>query len=138
MKSDEELRNGYKIEINKENRLVTVTFLKEESEEETSTRVTQLLLADIEKAGDSEPGVRFNLLTDLTPIPGANYASEEAKKLWGGTKIFDKFGRAAVVSKSLKIKVLVVTLSTFTGKFDNVKWFDEKEKALNWLNSSSP
>ena len=138
MKSDNDLRRVYKIDTNKDNHLVTVTFLIEESAEENNTRVTKLLLEDLETTVDSKPKIKFNLLTDLTLIPDANYASEESKKLYGETKVFNKYGRVAVVSKSLKIKVLVVFLSTFTGKFDNVKWFDEKINALSWLNSSTP
>ena len=137
MKSDEELRDGYKIETDKENRLISVTFLVEESEEENNTRVTKLLLEDIAKAADSDPNTKYNLLTDLTPIPVANYDSEESKNMFCNTKVFDKFGLVAVVSKSLKIKVLVVFLSTFTGKFDNVQWFDNKEKALVWLGGTN-
>ena len=80
MKSDNDLRRVYKINTNKDNHLVTVTFLIEESEEENNTRVTKLLLEDLETTVDSEPKIKFNLLTDLTLIPDANYSSEESKK----------------------------------------------------------
>ena len=132
MKSDDELRKQFKITI--DDNLVTATFLVEETNPDDNTRTTKLFLEDLEKSAKSQSNKQFNLLADLSPIGTGNYVTNESKKLYSQTKAFDNFSRIAVVSKSLIIKVLVVSISTITGKFDNVKWFDEKEKAVDWLN----
>ena len=132
MKSDDELRKQFKITI--DDNLVTATFLVEETNPDDNTRTTKLFLEDLEKSAKSQSNKQFNLLADLSPIGTGNYVTNESKKLYSQTKAFDNFSRIAVVSKSLIIKVLVVSISTLTGKFDNVKWFDEKEKAVDWLN----
>lgn len=132
MKSDDELRKQFKITI--DDNLVTATLLVEETNPDDNTRTTKLFLEDLEKAAKSQSTKQFNLLADLSPIGTGNYVTNESKKLYSQTKAFDNFSRIAVVSKSLIIKVLVVSISTLTGKFDNVKWFDEKEKAVDWLN----
>ena len=135
MKSDDELRKQFKITI--DDNLVTATFLVEETNPDDNTRTTKLFLEDLEKSAKSQSNKQFNLLADLSPIGTGNYVTNESKKLYSQTKAFDNFSRIAVVSKSLIIKVLVVSISTLTGKFDNVKWFDEKEKAVDWLNKST-
>ena len=134
MKSDDELRKQFKITI--DDNLVTATFLVEETNPDDNTRTTKLFLEDLEKAAKSQSDKQFNLLADLSPIGTGNYVTNESKKLYSQTKAFDNFSRIAVVSKSLIIKVLVVSISTLTGKFDNVKWFDNKEKAVDWLNKA--
>ena len=134
MKSDDELRKQFKITI--DDNLVTATFLVEETNPDDNTRTTKLFLEDLEKSAKSQSNKQFNLLADLSPIGTGNYVTNESKKLYSQTKAFDNFSRIAVVSKSLIIKVLVVSISTITGKFDNVKWFDEKEKAVDWLNKA--
>ena len=135
MKSDDELRKQF--EINIDDNLVTATFLVEETNPDDNTRTTKLFLEDLEKSAKSQSNKQFNLLADLSPIGTGNYVTNESKNLYSQTKAFDNFSRIAVVSKSLIIKVLVVSISTLTGKFDNVKWFDEKEKAVDWLNKST-
>ena len=135
MKSDDELRKQIKITI--DSNLVTATFLVEETNPDDNTRTTKLFLEDLEKVAKSQSDKQFNLLADLSPIGTGNYVTNESKKLYSETKAFNNFSRIAVVSKSLIIKVLVISISTLTGKFDNVKWFDDKEKALNWLNNPS-
>ena len=135
MKSDDELRKQFKITI--DDNLVTATFLVEETNPDDNTRTTKLFLEDLEKSAKSQSNKQFNLLADLSPIGTGNYVTNESKNLYSQTKAFDNFSRIAVVSKSLIIKVLVVSISTITGKFDNVKWFDEKEKAVDWLNKST-
>ena len=134
MKSDDELRKQFKITI--DDNLVTATFLVEETNPDDNTRTTKLFLEDLEKSAKSQSNKQFNLLADLSPIGTGNYVTNESKKLYSQTKAFDNFSRIAVVSKSLIIKVLVVSISTLTGKFDNVKWFDNKEKAVDWLNKA--
>ncbi len=135
MKSDDELRK--QIKITTDSNLVTAKFLVEETNPDDNTRTTKLFLEDLEKVAKSQSDKQFNLLADLSPIGTGNYVTNESKKLYSETKAFNNFSRIAVVSKSLIIKVLVISISTLTGKFDNVKWFDDKEKALNWLNNPS-
>ena len=136
MKSDEKIRTPYKIETGNDN-LITVTFLKEETEE-NNTKTIQLFLENLDKIANANPDKKYNLITDMSPIPSATHANVESQKLIANSKVFQKFAKIAVVSKSLKIKVLIISLSTLTGKFENVRWFDEKEKALVWLNSPTP
>ena len=136
MKSDNEQRK--QIKIHTDGNLVTATFLVEETHPDDNTRTTKLFLEDLVKAAKSQPDKQFNLLADLSPIGTGNYVTNESKKLYSQTKAFNNFSRIAVVSKSLIIKVMVVSISTLTGKFENVKWFDEKEKALTWLNNPNP
>lgn len=136
MKSDEEIRASHKIETGNDN-LITVTFLKEETKE-NNTKTMKLFLEDLDKIANANPDKKYNLLADMSPIPSTSSTTAESQKLIANTKVFQKFARIAVVSKSLKIKVLIISLSTLTGKFKNVSWFDEKEKALGWLNSSTP
>ena len=112
-----------------------VTFLIEETDMEDNTRAAELLLEDLDKSASSDPNKKYNLLADLTPIGNPNYATGKSRKLFADTSVFQKFSRIAVVSTSLIIKTLVISLPSLTGKYKNVKWFDNKEKAREWLGS---
>ena len=91
------------------------------------------MLVDLSKALSSDTTKRYTLLTDLTPAGKINYASEESKKFLADSPIFVRFSRIALVSTSLVIKALAISLTVFTGKYENMKLFDNKEKAIKWL-----
>jgi hypothetical protein len=132
MKTDEEIRKAYRIQ-KVDDSLISLDILTGDDDPEDNTRTTELILEDLSKALPKDTTKSCNLLTDLTPAGKINYASGESKKLFADSPVFSRFSRIALVTSSLVIKTLAISLTVFTGKYENLKIFDTREKAIEWL-----
>lgn len=134
MKSNEELAKTFKVGLDEDGILI-LTFLHEEKDPEDNTRQSELVLEELSKVFSEEAGKQFNLLVDLTPVEGANYLSEKSRDLYLNAKLQQHLSKIGVVSSSILLKVSVLLIAQATGQGDAVKWFETKEKALEWLKS---
>lgn len=132
MKSDLEIKKNYKMSVDKHG-LITLEFLIEEDDPESNTRETELILEEMKKITDANPQKTYKILVDITPIGKANYISDRSRELYSNAQIFKKFARVAVVSTSVLLKVAVITIALATRTYENVKFFDNKEEAIEWL-----
>ncbi|OGY29861.1 MAG: hypothetical protein A3F35_02625 [Candidatus Woykebacteria bacterium RIFCSPHIGHO2_12_FULL_45_10] len=132
MKSDQELLKTIQIDLD-ENEIINLVYLEDQLDPDNNTRQVELMIEGLAEIVSKHPGKKFNLLADLTPIGSGTYMSDRSKEILARAPVFKELLKIAVVSESFLMKTVVLTISIVTGKSESVKWFDNKEEALEWL-----
>ena len=132
MKSDQDIRNTYKVYLEGDN-IINLTFTQEQKDQENSARQSELILEDFTEILKKNHGKRYKMLVDLTPVGNASYISDRSKEIYSKSPVFKDLLKIAVVSTSFILKVITYTISITTGKSDSVRWFESKNQALKWL-----
>ena|SRR3972149_9626423 len=132
MKSDQDIRNSYKVYLEGDD-IINLTFTQEQKDKEDNTSQSELILEDFEEILKKNPGKKYKMLVDLSPVGNASYISDRSKEIYSKSPVFKDLLKIAVVSTSLILKVITYTISITTGKSDSVRWFDSKNQALKWL-----
>ena len=132
MKSDQDIRNSYKVYLEGDD-IINLTFTQEQKDKEDNTSQSELILEDFEEILKKNPGKKYKMLVDLSPVGNASYISDRSKEIYSKSSVFKDLLKIAVVSTSLILKVITYTISITTGKSDSVRWFDSKNQALKWL-----
>jgi len=132
MKSDQDIRNSYKVYLEGDD-IINLTFTQEQKDKEDNASQSELILEDFEEILKKNPGKKYKMLVDLSPVGNASYISDRSKEIYSKSSVFKDLLKIAVVSTSLILKVITYTISITTGKSDSVRWFDSKNQALKWL-----
>jgi len=132
MKSDQDIRNSYKVYLEGDD-IINLTFTQEQKDKEDNASQSELILEDFEEILKKNPGKKYKMLVDLSPVGNASYISDRSKEIYSKSPVFKDLLKIAVVSTSLILKVITYTISITTGKSDSVRWFDSKNQALKWL-----
>ena len=132
MKSGQDIRNSYKVYLEGDD-IINLTFTQEQKDKEDNTSQSELILEDFEEILKKNPGKKYKMLVDLSPVGNASYISDRSKEIYSKSSVFKDLLKIAVVSTSLILKVITYTISITTGKSDSVRWFDSKNQALKWL-----
>ena len=132
MKSDQDIRNSYKVYLEGDD-IINLTFTQEQKDKEDNASQSELILEDFTEILKKNHGKRYKMLVDLTPVGNASYISDRSKEIYSKSSVFKDLLKIAVVSTSLILKVITYTISITTGKSDSVRWFDSKNQALKWL-----
>jgi len=132
MKSGQDIRNSYKVYLEGDD-IINLTFTQEQKDKEDNTSQSELILEDFEEILKKNPGKKYKMLVDLSPVGNASYISDRSKEIYSKSPVFKDLLKIAVVSTSLILKVITYTISITTGKSDSVRWFDSKNQALKWL-----
>lgn len=111
-------------------------YLEDQRDPDDNTRQVELMIEGLSEVISKYPGKSFSLLADLTQIGSGTYMSDRSKEILSRSPVFKELLKIAVVSNSVLMKAVVLTISIVTGKSDSVKWFDNKEDALEWLKSN--
>ena len=132
MKSGQDIRNSYKVYLEGDD-IINLTFTQEQKDKEDNASQSELILEDFEEILKKNPGKKYKMLVDLSPVGNASYISDRSKEIYSKSSVFKDLLKIAVVSTSLILKVITYTISITTGKSDSVRWFDSKNQALKWL-----
>jgi len=132
MKSGQDIRNSYKVYLEGDD-IINLTFTQEQKDKEDNASQSELILEDFEEILKKNPGKKYKMLVDLSPVGNASYISDRSKEIYSKSPVFKDLLKIAVVSTSLILKVITYTISITTGKSDSVRWFDSKNQALKWL-----
>lgn len=132
MKTDQELRQGFKIFVDSGN-IINLIFLKQELESEVVNRAAELVKEDALKIVNDNPQIIYNSLIDISIFGDKiSSVSQEARETYAKAMSHKQLKNIAIVgSNNIFYKTIIALIAQTAGK--RVKWFSDKEEALKWL-----
>jgi hypothetical protein len=134
MKSDEELKQSFKLFTDEKN-IIYLDILGYEKDSEDNGRMMELIRDDFLKIFNENPKKIYNIIADLSPIGKINRSgfSSKTRKVGYQLIIQKQIGKSALVTSSLFIRAVMGFIITAAKKSEIVKCFPTKDEALKWL-----
>lgn len=134
MKSDEELKQTFKVFID-ENEIINLAVLEVERTPEDNARVVELVKDALFKIFNENPQKSYSLFVDLSPIGKiSRYGfSSQTRKISAQIASHKQLKKAAFVTLSIFVRAVVGFIITAARKSKNIKSFSNKKEALGWL-----
>lgn len=135
MKSDEELKQTFKLFVD-EDGIINLVCFKLEKEAENNGRVMGLVRDGLFKIFDENPKKIYNLFIDLLSIGkimGAEGFSSQTRKIGVQVTANKQLNRAALTTSSIIVKTVVNFIILTAERGQKMKVFSDKAEALKWL-----
>lgn len=134
MKSDQELKETFKVFINKDD-ILNIAFLKELREPEDSIRQTELIEEVVLKIFNENSQRKHNILVDLSGLSrrGINIPPAKTRRIFTRLSAHKQVTRVAYAGGSILIKTVAGFILQAAGRSKDMKWFADKEEGLKWL-----
>ncbi len=136
MRTDQIIKETFKIFID-ENGILNVIFVSKIENLEENTRQIKFIEEDFLKIFSKNLRKNYNILLDLLPIKDTGYVSNKSIKRWIGLANHKQVSRVAIIGSSEFLKIVTNFVVHTAGKRENMKWFNNKEEALKWLNPTN-
>ncbi|NTV44121.1 MAG: hypothetical protein HGA67_00290 [Candidatus Yonathbacteria bacterium] len=134
MKTDEQLREGFKVYRSEDESIIYVSFFHNETETDDNVRATELVIGDIQIIMSTAPGTVFAALVDTVPIGGGlRVVLPESRKKYAELISNDHVQKVAFLGTNDLVASLIGTIADLTGHPGKVKWFSDAEEAKDWL-----
>ena len=132
MKSDQEIKRVFEVFVDDEGilNLVTLGVIKEP---ESNTRQAELIRQDVMRILDEDPHKEYDMIVNLLPLGKAGYASSRARKIYLQISSHRQIRRFAIVGGSVFVRTMAGFFIRAAGKGEHMKWFINREDALEWL-----
>lgn len=133
MKPDEELKQGFKIFIDK-NDVINLVTLKVEKDSEDIIRLIELIKKALEEIFNKNPQKGFKVLMDLSPI-ALSYRNlpTKARKICYQVAKYKQMKKIAIIVPNLLLRVLMKFIITAAKRSENAKCFLTEKEALKWF-----
>jgi len=132
MKSDEELKQTFKIFIDK-NGIINLIPLLIEMDSEDNVRSIKLVEGALLKILNEDPKKSYNLFVDISSLGKVNYGFAAGTRKIGVRIVSNKqLKKIAFIASSIIMKTVISFIAATAGKKD-IKGFTDKEEALKWL-----
>jgi len=113
--------------------LISVTFTQYLAEQESSEQAN-LVVGKIEEILKNNPEIGFNLIFDLSPIKILpSFITNESQEKYRGLAEHKQVRKVAIIGANLFFKVATNFLMTASRRGTSIKWFSNREEALNWF-----
>jgi hypothetical protein len=133
MKSDEELKQTFKIFVD-EGSILEGIILKEVKGSTDNTRRLELIEEVVLEIFNKNPEKEYGVSLDLLPLGKGNiYTSVEDRKIWARLASNKQIKKCAVIGSSVLLKVIASFVIRLNSRSKDIKWFFGKEEALKWL-----
>ena len=133
MKSDKEILKTVELEI--KGNTIYLKFIENLEDIEENIRLSELMVEQIRSKIDESPGVVFNFIFDVLPIRMNATTPSITRKNYLSLAKDPQIGRIAVVGGNITVKTIVNFAMAATGKKGNMKLFDRRKEALEWINN---
>lgn len=132
MKTDQELRQGFKIFVDNGN-VINLIFLKQETKSDVVNRAAELVEEDVLKIVNDNPQIIYNGLIDISIFGNKiSSVSQETRKTYAKAMSHKQLKNIAIVGlNNIFYKTVIALIAQAAGK--QVKWFSDKEEAIKWL-----
>jgi hypothetical protein len=131
MRSDEELRKKFKVEVN--DNVISTSVISQADDEQGSLRMMELSTQDVRKILSDNPGKTYHMLVVISTAGSVQGYSRKERKLNEDLIQNKQVDKVAICGYGTLLEVMVNLMSSVTGKGGKVKWFKDKEKAFEWL-----
>jgi len=134
MKTDEKLREGFRVGVSREERVIYITFFCNEELSDDNIRATELVIADAYRAIESCGVLACRALVDTVAIPkGVRIVVPKSRELYADLIADSRIVKVAFLGSNDFIASLIGTIGDLTGHPSKVKWFSDVDKAKAWL-----
>jgi len=82
---------------------------------------------------DEDPKRSYDILVDLLPVGKGGHASREARKIYAEISSHSRTQKFAIAGGGTLARTLAKFIIHAAGKGRSMKWFTDKEGALEWL-----
>ncbi len=114
-------------------------FTDYEKEPAINTAQAQYYLDQVKKFANEHPSEKINIINDTRLISDrVRSLSSDARKLYGEAYAHPQIGKVAMVGFGPWLKNFILILARFAGRSSQTAFFDDTEKALEWIKKESP
>jgi len=132
MKSDQELRETYRIFVDDEG-ILSMLCLSEVRDAESNTRQAELRYQDVLAVLDEDPERSYNMIANLKPLGKGGHASSKAKRIYLRLASLRQIERFAIVGGSILLRTMSRFILRAAGKGGSMRLFASREEAVEWL-----
>ncbi len=137
MKTDERLRDGFKVykeEENDKNSIIVVSFFRNEEDAIDNVRATELVIEDARKLIEESSHETCHALIDLAGIgEKMRVLVPESREKYAELMNHPRVGKVAFLGANAFVASLIGVLARMTNKSDRVRWFSDIDEAKSWL-----
>lgn len=133
MKSDEELKQTIEVFVD-ENDILRGALLKELKEPADDARRLELMEKAVLEILNKNPQKNYKAFLNILPLgKGRVLVSSGTRKVWGRLASKKQIKKCAVIGLSIFLKTVSSFIINLVGRSEDIKWFSDKEEALEWL-----
>ena len=129
--SNENVQKSFEVE---QNDSIIIIVLTKNLEKEQTNQQAELVVRGIESIFQKNPGMKFGIAFDLTPLqslPG--FITEKSRQIYSEFSKNLQIYKIAIVGASLFYKIATNFLVTASRRGSVIKWFTTPEEAKKWL-----
>ena len=132
MISDREIGHAYDVFVDDEDilNLVTLGVIREP---ESNARQAEMIQHDVMRILNRDPHKQYDMIVNLLPLGKGGYASSRARKIYLQISSHRQIRRFAIVGGSVFVRTMAGFFIRAAGKGEHMKWFINREDALEWL-----
>lgn len=135
MANDEKIKETFEVSVDKDSKIISIIFLKG-FEIEDSIRRSELVREAVFEILDKSPNVQYKAfinLIDLKGKGGGDLACPESKEIYRQIVQDKRLGQVAILLSNPVLEILGGLVAKSANAGEKVKFFSNKEQALNWL-----
>jgi hypothetical protein len=104
-----------------------------------NTAQAEYYLAEVKKAVQEHPGQKINIINDTKAISKDVLAlATKARSFYMEAYALPEIGKVAMVGFSPWLKAFILVLAKVANRTAQTSFFDNKERALEWIQNSPP
>jgi len=130
MRSDEELKQSYKIHI--DNEIIHIHIIYDLADSNENTRRMELIREKLFNIFNMDKNKQYKIIVEILYI-ARGHISNEARKIWIELAKNKQVVKSAVVGQNIFLQVAANFIINTAGRNESIHWFTEKKKALEWL-----
>jgi len=132
MKSDQKLKEMFKVFVD-EDGVINLDFLIEERGDEENTRIAEIVKEEVLEIFKKNPKKKYNFLVDLLPLGQGGYFTSKARKIYIELGSHYQVKKVAVLGGSIYTKTAVIFILSVSGRGGTTRWFKSKKEAMAWM-----
>jgi hypothetical protein len=119
--------------------LIVITFSKQVKDAIFSASLAEAVAERINAIAAAHPGQMFNSIIDFLPLENNvdSMVSAEARKIYSRLAAHPQARRFAVIGRNFFLKFAANILFRMAGNSEKMRFFDSREKALEWFEKDS-
>ncbi len=134
MRTDQQLKDTYKVIIDEDNKIIELRYLEPITDKGENIRQSELIEEEGQKIFKKNPGQKYNILVNLSPIKRVEFTAKKSRKVYIRLASHKQIKKMAVVGGDIFVQAVATFIFRAAGKGKEIiRVFDSVDKAIDWL-----
>jgi len=130
MRSDEDLKQTYKIHI--DNEIIHIHIISDLTDSDENTRRMELIKEKLFNIFNMDKNKQYKIIVEILYF-SRGHISSGAREIWLELAKHKQVARSAIVGQNVFLQVAANFIIGAAGRNDTIHWFNDKKEALKWL-----